>query len=61
MDELVQERVTPPTQLHPIVTRGLILAAGRSAHPFWLDLVVLTGATALLTLICARLYPRVVT
>lgn len=41
--------------------RGLMIVGGTSTYPFAIDLAVLLAATTLLTLICARLYPRVVT
>ncbi|MBD3884126.1 ABC transporter permease [Phormidium tenue FACHB-886] len=38
--------------------RGLMLIGGTSSYGFGLNAAVLLGTTALLTLICARLYPR---
>jgi ABC-2 type transport system permease protein len=39
--------------------RGLMIVGGTSTYPFAIDMAVLLGVTTLLTLICARLYPRV--
>lgn len=41
--------------------RGLMIVGGTSHYPFAIDVAVLLFATTLLTLICARLYPRVAT
>jgi ABC-2 type transport system permease protein len=41
--------------------RILMIQGGTGSHPLWLDFVVLTVATIVLTLIAGRLYPRAAT
>lgn len=53
------------SQLNPLTyqvdaLRGLMIVGGVSAHSFGFDMSVLLFATTILTLICARLYPRIV-
>jgi ABC-2 type transport system permease protein len=41
--------------------RGLMLADGTSTYRFGLNCPVLMGTATVLTIICARLYPRLAT
>jgi ABC-2 type transport system permease protein len=52
--------VNPLTYLVDVL-RSLMLTSETSAYPIAVDLGILLAATALLTIICARLYPKLVT
>jgi ABC-2 type transport system permease protein len=52
--------VNPLTYLVDVL-RSLMLTSETSTYPIAIDLGILLAATALLTIICARLYPKLVT
>jgi len=53
----VLARINPLTyQVNAL--RALMVNGGTSSHPLWIDFAVLVSATAVLTIIAGRLYPR---
>lgn len=56
----VISHVNPLTYLVDVL-RSLMLTSETSTYPIAIDLGILLAATALLTVICARLYPKLVT